>query len=161
MGFPTDDTLEILCLLAILALGLIWTWRGQKRGLRKPQQRQPRVRLSIPLIVNSPLTQEFSVTTYDISLSGAFLPYEDLRKSMNFTSLIGKRSGIKVGDMLDIQIPVGRFAKIRCQAKVVRYNFTHPEKRQQGVGIEFINISNRQRKFLETLIDQELQQEVA
>lgn len=135
--------------------------QNKKKQVYKSMQRSERARISLPLVINTPVTQEFSVRTYDISLTGAFLPYEDLKNSMAFTSLIGKRTGIKVGDLVDIKVYTGRFSQISCQARVVRYNFSEDKLPPRGIGIEFVNLSKKNQKVLENLIYQETLQKVA
>ena len=146
-------------MLLFIGAGLSHFYTQKKRSRSyKQTQRNERRRISIPIVINTPVTQEFSVNTCDISLSGAFLSYEDLKKSMVFTSLIGKRSGIKVGDLVDIKVYTGRFSQFSCQAKVVRYNFEEQAVPPKGIGIEFINLSKKNRKTLENLIyEQNLQ----
>lgn len=136
---------------------------GQKKknSYYSKRQRSERTRLALPLVINTPVTQEFSVKTYDISLTGAFLPYEDLKNSMAFTSLIGKRSGIKVGDLVDIKVYIGRFSQLHCQARVVRYNFSDSNLPPKGIGIEFVNLNKKKRKILQNLIEKESYQPAA
>lgn len=140
-------------MLLFIGAGFSHFWTQHRRSRVYSQvQRDKRKNISIPIVINTPVTQEFSVNTCDISLSGAFLSYEDLQKSMVFTSLIGKRSGIKVGDLVDIKVFTGRFSQFSCQARVVRYNFDDQAVPPKGIGIEFINLSKKNRKALEHLI---------
>lgn len=153
---PTWQLFPGLILLAFLGVGIHQAWESyklrRKMGFRGGQQRNTRRKVSLPLIINTPVTQEFSVKTFDVSVSGAFLSYEDLKTSMTFTSLIGKRSGIKVGDLVDIKILTGRFSSLSCQARVIRYNFEKDSMPPQGIGIEFVNLTPRKRRVLESLI---------
>ena len=135
--------------------------QNKKKNVYAKRQRGQRTRLSLPLVINTPVTQEFSVKTFDISLTGAFLPYEDLKSSMAFTSLIGKRTGIKVGDLVDIKIFIGRFSQIACQARVVRYNFSDENLPPKGIGIEFVNLNKKNQRNLQNLIDEQLLVEAA
>ncbi len=127
----------------------------KKTQVYSQRQRAERSRISLPLKISTPVTQEFSVLTYDISLTGAFLPYDELKNSMAFTSLVGKRSGIKVGDLVDIQLITGRFSHITCQARVVRYNFSDDTLPPKGIGIEFIQLSKKSKRVLANIIQQE------
>ena len=140
-------------MLMFIGAGFSHIW-AQKRKQRtfSQKQRHERKRLAIPMVINTPVTQEFSVKTCDISLSGAFLGYEDLQKSMSFTSLVGKRSGIRVGDLVDIRVYTGRFSQFHCQAKVVRYNFNDQEMPPKGIAIEFVKMSKKNRKILESIL---------
>ncbi len=141
-----------MILLGLVVLGLSRHQRNSKKRKNLLKNREERKKMSLPLLINTPVTQEFSINTYDISLSGAFLSAEDLKQSMTFTSLIGKRTGIKVGDKIDIKIYLGRFRQIECQARVVRHNLeqgTHPP---HGIGIEFIKMSGKNKRLLSELI---------
>ena len=145
-----------LVIFVLLGFGVYQAWaekKGSKRRGYKFRQRDERKRLHLPLLITTPVTQEFSVNTFDISTSGAFLPLQDLKKSMAFTSLIGKRSGIKIGDIIDIRIFTGRFSQFSCQARVVRYNLDPNAISHTGVGIEFLNLSSRKKKALKNLIE--------
>ncbi len=141
-------------MLLFIGAGLSHFWQ-EKRKVRSfaQKQRGERARMALPLLINTPVTQEFTVKTYDISMTGAFLPYEDLKSSVTFTSLIGKRSGIKVGDLLDIKVYTGRFSQFSCQARVVRYNFSDDTPPPKGIGIEFVNISKKSKRTLQTIIE--------
>ncbi len=151
-----------ILLLLFLGAGVSHLFNQKKRKKAYAnKQRSKRAKLSLPLVINTPVTQEFSVRTFDISLTGAFLPYEDLKNSMAFTSLIGKRSGIKVGDLVDIKVYTGRFSQISCQARVVRYNFSDNHLPPKGIGIEFVNLSKRNRRQLQSLIENQIMQNVA
>ncbi|MCB0379285.1 MAG: PilZ domain-containing protein [Bdellovibrionales bacterium] len=134
------------------AIHIIKNRRDQKKR-REHRSQGDRHRLPIPLVIETPVTQSFSVTIYDISLGGAFIPLEEMQKSMNFTSLIGKRSGIKVGDLIDLKLQTGRFSQIHCQGKVVRYQEEDLGKYPKGIGIEFINVSKRDQRRLADLLD--------
>ena len=145
-----------LMILLFVGVGFYHLWtQSRKKRVYKQKQRGQRTKLALPLVINTPVTQEFSVNTFDISLTGAFLAYEDLKHSMTFTSLIGKRSGIKVGDLVDIKVYTGRFSQFNCQAKVVRYNFSDELPPPKGIGIEFVNLNKRKKKLLESLIHSE------
>lgn len=149
-------------MLLFVGAGIAHLYAQNKKTRRYNQrQRGERVRLSLPLLINTPVTQEFSVNTYDISLTGAFLPYDDLRKSMAFTSLVGKRTGIKVGDLVDIKVYTGRFSQFSCQARVIRYNFSDDNLPPKGIGIEFVNLSKKNKKILENIILQDHVQQAA
>ncbi len=151
-----------ILMLLFLGAGLSHLYNQNRRRRRYPnKQRSRRARMSLPLVINTPVTQEFSVRTFDISLTGAFLPYEDLKNSMAFTSLVGKRSGIKVGDLVDIKVYIGRFSQISCQARVVRYNFSDNNIPPKGIGIEFVKLSKKNQRILQNLIDKQFQDEVA
>lgn len=145
-----------LVILIMAGLGLMRARRkvrlNQGRAYGQ-KQRNERKKISLPILINTPVTHEFSINTYDISLTGAFFSYEDLKSSMSFTSLIGRRTGIKVGDLIDIKIYIGRFSQLRCQAKVVRYNFSDDSMPPKGIAIEFINLSHRKKKILENILE--------
>ena len=155
-GLTWGELAPGLLIFLFLGMGVLSRWSRSKRKRKydhKYEQRDTRTKLSLPLIINTPVTQEFSVRTFDISMSGAFLPYEDLKTSMSFTSLIGKRSGIKIGDLIDIKILTGRFSRLHCQARVIRYNFLENSGIPMGIGIEFMNLSQRKKKVLKHLIE--------
>ncbi len=147
-------------MLLFLGAGLshLYNQKKHKRGYANTQ-RSERYRMSLPLVINTPVTQEFSVRTFDVSLTGAFLPYDDLKNSMAFTSLVGKRSGIKVGDLVDIKVYIGRFSQFNCQARVIRYNFSDNNLPPKGIGIEFVNLSKKNKKLLQNLILQQKQEQ--
>ncbi len=71
---------------------------------------------------------------------------------MNFSSLIGKRSGIKVGDIVGLKLQTGRFSHIHCQGRVVRFNLSQTESHPEGIGIKFLDMSRRDQKKLESLL---------
>ncbi len=148
------ELLPALVLFVLIAVGLLRVRQARQRKKHEHQQRSLRKKLSLPLFINTSVTQEFSVRTFDISMTGAFLSYDDLKHSMTFTSLIGKRSGIKVGDLIEIKVPTRGFGFFKCQAKVVRYNFSE-ERPPKGVGIQFVNLNNRKRRMLADLIEAE------
>jgi hypothetical protein len=151
-----------ILLLLFLGAGVYHLYSQRRRQRVYPQkQRSARTRLSLPLVINTPVTQEFSVRTFDISLTGAFLPFDDLKNSMAFTSLVGKRSGIKVGDLVDIKVYTGRFSQISCQARVIRYNFSDHSLPPKGIGIEFVNLSKKHQKILRHLIESQHYRDVA
>ena len=131
---------------------------GKARNRRSEHARK---RIPIPLIIATPATQPFSVTAYDISLGGAFIPFEGMKNSMNITSFIGKRSGLKVGDVIDIKMYTGRFTQIHFQGRVVRLEDSSVGEYPKGVGIQFIKMSRRDQKKLEHLLYSEDNQEVA
>lgn len=137
--------------IAIGGVKIAWD-RVRNRNLRKQAPRESRKKMALPIVINTPVTQELSIHTYDISLSGAFLPYDDLKSSMTFISLIGKRTGIRIGDLLEIKVYLGRFSQLSCQAKVVRYNFSDDNPHPKGIGIEFVNLSQRKKKLLASVI---------
>lgn len=146
------EHLPELTLLIFIALGLARHQMQNKRLKNRLKERSERKKIPVPMIINTPITQEFSIKAYDISMSGAFLSSEDLKHSMAFTSLVGKRTGIRVGDKIDIRIYLGRFRQIECQARVVRYNLEVNERPPHGIGIEFIGMSRKHQKMLAELI---------
>ena len=143
-----------LVLFGLIGLGLIHAFNQRpNRKIRQLKERSERRRIPLPLMISTPVTQEFSVKTFDVSLSGAFLHYEDLKSSMTFTSLLGRRSGIKVGDLIEVRVITGRFSQFQCQARVVRFcleddNTPFP----RGLGIEFLNLNSRKIRSLAALI---------
>ena len=144
-----------LIMLAIGATKILQTAMINRRKRHKGYknaQRSERKKVALPITINTPVTHEFSLNTFDISLTGAFLAYEDLKNSMSFTSLIGKRSGIKTGDLVDITVQVGRFSRLSCQAKVIRYNFSDNTMPPKGIGIEFMNLNPKNKKILESIL---------
>jgi hypothetical protein len=146
-----------LIMIFFILSGLTHYWVMNRRRRAYPQlQRNKRCKLSVPLVINTPITQEFSVRTFDISLSGAFLSYDDLKHSMSFTSLVGRRNGIKVGDLVDVSVFTGRFSQFTCQARVIRYNLEPGTMPPPGIAIEFVNMSKKNRRVLQNLIDREL-----
>lgn len=155
-GLTTGEVIPGFLLSLLLCFGAIHVGlkkKAQRQSYLNMKNREPRKRLAIPLLISTPVTQEFSILTYDISVSGAFLPYDDLKQSMSFSSLIGKRSGIKAGDLIDIKLMTGRFSHFHCQARVVRYNFEEQTLSARGVGIEFIHLSKRKKRMLRNLIE--------
>ncbi len=141
-----------MILLSLVLFGIARHNQGHRKIKNRLKNREERKKMALPLVINTPVTQEFSIQTYDISLSGAFLSAEDLKKSMTFTSLIGRRTGIKVGDKIDIKIYLGRFRQIECQARVVRHNLDENSRPPVGIGIEFIKMSRKNQKMLSDLI---------
>ncbi len=145
-----------MIIMMFLCAGSFHFWSSKRKKRNYSQlQRDKRCKLSIPLVINTPVTQEFSVKTFNISLSGAFLGYEDLKNSMSFTSLIGKRNGIKAGDLIDIRVYTGRFSQFSCQARVVRYNLEPGTLPPPGIAIEFVNMTHKNKKILKNLIEKE------
>jgi len=109
--------------------------------------------VSLPMVIEAPYTQAFSVSTYDISIGGAFIGFDDMDRSMNKTAVFGKRSGIKVGDRIRISILVGRFQKITCEGRVARIEEQSLGKYPDGLGLQFVNLSKRSVKLLNSLIE--------
>lgn len=145
-------------LVFFVALGCVkiaWDKIRNRNRLRKQGPREVRKKMALPIVINTPVTQELSIHTYDISLTGAFLPYDDLKNSMTFISLIGKRTGIRTGDLLEIKVYLGRFSQLNCKARVVRYNFSDDNPHPKGIGIEFVNLSQRKKKLLAAVIYKE------
>ena len=126
--------------------------RKNQRLIKEKRKGSPRKRLSVPMIIDTPITQSFSVKSYDISTSGAFIPLFEMKESMNFSSLIGKRSGIKVGDIVGLKLQTGRFSYIHCQGRVVRFNLTQTDSHPEVIGIKFLDMSRRDQKKLESLL---------
>ena len=124
----------------------------KKQGPKEKRGESLRKKLPLPLIIATPVTQSFSVTTYDISTDGAFIPLNEMRNSMNFTSLIGKRSGLKVGDIIDVTLHTGRFSQIHCQGRVVRKEIEQLGQYPEGFGIQFLKLSRRDQKRLELIL---------
>jgi c-di-GMP-binding flagellar brake protein YcgR len=141
-----------LILLLLITAGLAQIKLKKKYRGKKSIQRSERRKISIPILINTPITHEISINTYDISLTGAFFEHEDLKKTMTFTSLIGQRTGIKSGDIIDIKIYISRFKNLNCQARVVRYNLQDLNHPPLGIGIEFLNLSYRKKKLLASFI---------
>ena len=131
-------------------LELIKARSGKTSLFKERRSGSPRKRLHIPMTIETPVTQSFSVKTYDISLTGAFIPLFEMKKSMNFTSLIGKRSGIKVGDLITLKLQVSRFSQIHCQGRVIR--FANSSEQLEGIGIQFVDMAKRDQKKLEDLL---------
>jgi c-di-GMP-binding flagellar brake protein YcgR len=149
------ELLPGLILMGLIGLGLIQWWQKRPpQRTRRVKQRSERVPVPIPLIISTPVTQEFSVKTYDISLTGAFLHYQDLQNSMTFTSLLGKRSGIKVGDIIEVRVITGRFSHFHCQARVARFCLDENTQSRPGIGIEFLYLSPRKKSRLANIIYQ-------
>lgn len=146
-----------LVLVGLIGLGLLHALNQRpRRKVRKLKERAERRRVPLPIMISTPVTQEFSVQTFDVSLSGAFLHYEDLKSSMTFRSLLGRRSGIKVGDLIEVRVITGRFSQFHCQARVIRFCFEDDSTPfPKGVGIEFLNLNSRKKRSLAALIYKE------
>lgn len=148
------ELLPGLVILFFLVGGSFQVLKTRKNQRRQKEKRKgsPRKRLPLPMIIDTPVTQSFSVKAYDISSSGAFIPLYEMKQSMNFSSLIGKRSGIKVGDIIGLKLQTGRFTHIQCQGRVVRYTTSDTETHPEGIGIKFLDMSRRDQKKLENLL---------
>ena len=140
-----------LILLAFIFLGVyqVWLLKREERNRRKGQDRK---KMHLPITIKTPVTDHLKVNTFNISMNGAFLDYEDLKKNETFLHLIGKDTGIKVGDLMDIEIPLGRFRQITCQARLIRYNFSDYELPPKGVAVKFVQLNENQKKNLASLI---------
>ncbi len=87
------------------------------------------------------------------SLNGAFLDYEDLVKNRIFMNILDQHMGtMRVGDLIDIEIPLGPFKKLSCQARLIRLNFSDHGIPPKGMAVEFINLNESQRQDLDSLI---------
>ena len=140
-------------LIAIAVSRLASKWQKAT----KPQQsgsasRATRKRVRLPMLIDAPFNQTFSVSTYDISTGGAFIGFGDLDTSMNRAAIFGTRAGIKIGDSLKIKILAGRFERIYCEGKVVRMEQSSIGDYPDGLGIEFTSISKKNSKKLKTLV---------
>ncbi|MCJ8275445.1 MAG: PilZ domain-containing protein [Bdellovibrionales bacterium] len=150
-GWELLPGLLMLFFLAGGSLHVLKVRRENSPGYREQRNLDERIRLDLPMMIETPTTQSFSVKTYDISLSGAFIPLNDMKRGMNLTSLVGPRSGIKVGDIIDLKLQTGRFSHIQCQGKVVRLGPAGDQS--EGIGIKFIELSRRDQKRLQQILN--------
>ena len=156
------ELVPIIAILVLIGFGISqmsmpFQWNGANAG----HQRHARKSLAVPMSIKTPVTQEFVIRTTNISVSGAFISYGDLQSSMTFVSLVGRRNGIRVGDLVDVIIYTSRFQPIKCQARVVRYNFDKKALPPMGIGIEFIRLSSRHQRALSNYLAKQQSKEAA
>lgn len=154
---PTLSTLSVAAatIAFYLPFGILFLPQPSK-VLRDPEKKwwahPERKRVNIPMIIDAPYNQAFSVSTYDISLGGAYIRFDEMNTSMNLTSITGPRSGLKVGDLLNLKLHAGRFSNIYCQGRVVRLQKQAKGKYPQGIGIQFLHMKKRDLRKLKMLL---------
>ncbi len=147
------ELLPEFILMTFLLLGFHRVLFQKKKFHHGKKRRQERRKKTLPLTLKTPITRAFTVSTVDISLNGAFLNYEDLEKNRIFMKVLDEDMGtMKVGDLIDVEIPLGPFNKINCQARLIRLNFSDHGIPPRGMAIEFIHLSESQQKELSLLI---------
>ena len=154
---PILATLSVAAITVILYLPFGWLLIPQlqkgdgpteKKGWNHPERKQ----VNLPMIIDAPYNQAFSVSTYDISLGGAYIRFDDVHTSMNMSGLTGPRSGLKVGDLLNLKLHAGRFSNIHCQGRVVRLQRQAKGKYPEGIGIQFLHMKKRDLRKLKMLL---------
>ena len=147
------ELLPEFILMTFILLGIHQVWTQKKKLYYGKKRRWERKKKILPISLKTPITQAFTVNTLDISLSGAFLDYEDLKKNRVFMNVLDKHTGnMRVGDLIDVEIPMGPFRKISCQARLIRFNFSEHGIPPKGMAIEFIHLNEDQLHDLDSLI---------
>jgi hypothetical protein len=100
--------------------------------------RADRKRLHLPVTVEGTRLQSSKAETFDISTSGAFIPVSQ---------------NVGVGDWVTLRMKFG-YTQIRCQARVVRRSEPRGEY-PAGAGVQFMNMSWRERRELQRCIDRQ------
>ena len=153
MDMSPWELLPELILLILVLFGIHRVWSQKKNELSGRKPRSKRKKKSLPLTIKTPVTQPFTVKTLDISLSGAFLDYKDLEKNKIFMNLLDQNTGMmKIGDLVDVEIPLGHFKKFSSQARLIRFNFSDQTIPPKGMAIEFVHLNENQKRALNLLI---------
>lgn len=113
--------------------------------LSEPQRRwwlrSPRYQKSIDVILNPYVGQTLQAHTFDLSETGAFIPFEG--KSFNDIP--------KVGERLKLSLHFDSLRKIKCEAVVVRVvepRGAYP----QGIGIRFTEMNETYKRSLNNFL---------
>ena len=147
------ELLPEFILMTFILLGFYQVWSQKKKLYHGKKRRWERKKKTLPLTLKTPITRAFTVNTLDISLNGAFLDYQDLEKNRIFMNILDKDIGtMKAGDLIDIEIPLGPFKKLNCQARLIRLNFSDQGVPPKGMAIEFIHLNENQKEELNSLI---------
>ena len=84
-----------------------------------------------------------------------------MQNSMNKTALLGRRTGIKIGDSLRIRVHAGRFSSLTLEGRVVRLELEAQGAYPAGLGIQFRNLNRGRKKRLRFIVNGELNLEEA
>ena len=154
MDFSLWDFIPGFILFILAGILIFYHLKVEREGNPHLKKRmQKREKKVFPITIKTPVTETFTVNTLDISSGGAFLDYEDLKKNKTFINLLSENIGtMRVGDLIDIEIPLGQFKKFQCQACLVRINFSDYDISPKGMAIKFVHLSEEQEKTLNSLI---------
>lgn len=135
--YATDFSMwtTVLATVGLVTLNLPLLHPRMQEILMHPEKRwwlcAERRRLDLPVTIDGTRLTSLKARTFDVSLSGAFVP--DVHD-------------VSVGDWITVRMKFG-ITQIRCQAKVVRRS--EPKGIYPGgVGVQFVNMSWRERRDL-------------
>jgi len=140
--------------LAFMAASSIFLLEPYRGVIQNPNRRwwrtAARVRMSLPLLAHSPLGLSIKAHCYDLSEGGLFVRLaEDLVGS-------AAEGALEPGRVLDIRLQINHIQVLNLRAKIVR-NVKSPRGfYPSGLGLEFLSLSQYQKKLLSQLVDRKM-----
>lgn len=115
--------------------------------LRHPERRwwlqAERKNIQINMQIASLHGLDYSLKTFDISKTGAFLSLNEKQALADFN----------VGDYCDIRLQLSEYKRLRCRARVVRLSHGYGQY-PPGIGLEFKNLPGTEARYLKGILNQ-------
>lgn len=145
VGTDFTATTTALATLGFTSLGSLLFSAQAWEILLNPEKRwwliPERKQVTAPVFVIPKHGEAFRAETFDISATGAFIPFESESALLSFNT----------GDKISLRLTMGALTVLRCDAQVIRRNAPKGHY-PAGVGVQFMNLnrhdSRELRKYL-------------
>lgn len=115
--------------------------------LREPQKRwwlqAPRKEVSLPMVLEPVRGTSIQTQTFDLSRTGAFVPFEALDKQSH---------PVRLGDVITVKFNLGSLSRISCHARVVRKAVSTGHY-PAGIGLQFMEMKRGHERLLRDYVE--------